>query len=401
MQFDNIRDYHLISLGTHEGTSASTTTPKTEYLYLSGALGFDAETNTLPDCPVEQTKNLMKNISAILKQAGSSYNSIIRAHLYLSSSSFEKEVEAEYQKWFQGLRLPVKTNIIVKQLPRAGKVELDLVASIESSKQIKNITSDKVPPAIGPFVTSKRASHKSSLIFTSAMGIDPKSDALASNDISGQTKQAMTNLKSILGRAGSSLSNVLRCTIYITDMAHFLSLNEEYSKWFQPGEFPTRTCIAVSKLPRNALVQIDLSAVEEPIKKFQTITYENIPKNTEPSTIAKKIRSFTPLTYMSGIVGVDEKGNLGKSVKEQTHNILKTLARTAKNVNSSLDKVIKATVYLADMADYNEMNEEYAKWFTKGNEPVRLCVGLPELPQKARVQMEFVIANQGFIRPKL
>lgn len=398
---DSIRDYQFIGTGSQDPTSASTLSPKTEFLYISGALGFNAETNELPDSPLEQTKNIMKNINAILTQAGSSYNSIIRSHLYLSSSSFQKEVEEEYHRWFQGLRLPVKTTIVVKQLPRGGKVELDLVAAIESSKSIKNITSDKVPKAIGPFVTSKRASHKSSYIFTTALGIDPKTNDFASNDITGQTKQTLTNLKNILGRAGSSLSNVLRATLYITDMAHFASLNEEYSKWFNQGEFPTRTCVAVSKLPNNALIMIDLVATEEPFKKFQSITYEDIPKNSEPATIAKKIRAFTPLTYTSGIIGVDEKGVLGKTVQEQTSNILKSLGRTLKNINSSSDRVVKATIYLADMADYKEMNEEYSKWFLKGSEPVRICVGLPELPQKTRVQMEFVIANQGFIRPKL
>jgi 2-iminobutanoate/2-iminopropanoate deaminase len=401
MHFEQIRDYQLFGLGTSEHTTASTTSPKTEFLYISGALGFDAETGTLPDAPVDQMKHIMKNISAILKQAGSSYNSIIRAVLYLSSSSFQKEVDEEYYRWFQGLRVPVRTVIVVKQLPRAGKVELDLVAAVETFNSIKNITSDKVPKAIGPFVTSKRASHKSSYIFTTALGIDPKTEDFASGDIAGQTKQAMTNLKNTLGRAGSSLSNVLRCTIYITDMAHFLSLNEEYTKWFNQGEFPTRTCVAVSKLPKNALVLIDLVAVEEPVKKFQSITYEDIPKNTEPATVAKKLRAYTPLTYVSGLIGTDSKGTLGESVKEQTHNILKSLASTLKNANSNLGKVIKANVYLSDIGDLNEMNEEYAKWFVKGSEPVRLVVALLELPQKARVQMEFVVANQGFIRPKL
>jgi len=72
----------------------------------------------------------------------------------------------------------------------------------------------------------------------------------------------MTNLKNMLTRCGSHFGNVVKAVVYLNDMGNFGALNEEYSKYFKNGNFPARTCIAVKTLPRNALVEIDVIAVE-------------------------------------------------------------------------------------------------------------------------------------------
>jgi len=78
----------------------------------------------------------------------------------------------------------------------------------------------------------------------------------------------MTNLKNMMARCGSNFGNIVKAVVYLTDMGNFGALNEEYSKYFSKGNFPSRTCIAVKSLPRGALVEIDVVAVEQKFKKF-------------------------------------------------------------------------------------------------------------------------------------
>lgn len=122
----------------------------------------------------------------------------------------------------------------------------------------KTIKTDKAPEAIGPY--SQAVKCKSGLIFTAMqIGLDPKTGELKGNDIESQTRQAFDNLKNILETAGSGFENVVKSTLYVTEIDKFAEVNELYSKYFSV-DFPARAAVEVSNLPMGALIGIEMVA---------------------------------------------------------------------------------------------------------------------------------------------
>lgn len=122
------------------------------------------------------------------------------------------------------------------------------------SKEI--IAVNGVPEPIGPYSIVTKLEN---LIFTSGqLGIDPKTGEMPMS-ITEQTKLALTNVKIILESSGSSLDKVLKATVFMNDMNDFNEMNEAYSTFFTEN-YPTRSAVEVARLPKDALVEIEVIA---------------------------------------------------------------------------------------------------------------------------------------------
>jgi 2-iminobutanoate/2-iminopropanoate deaminase len=120
------------------------------------------------------------------------------------------------------------------------------------------VTTDRAPKAIGPYSQAVRAG---SLLFLSGqIPLDPSTGELVGGDIAAETHRVMRNLDEVLRAAGLSLDHVVRCTIYLKDLSDFAAVNEVYGGYFT-APAPARTTIEVSRLPRDARVEIDAFAV--------------------------------------------------------------------------------------------------------------------------------------------
>lgn len=123
------------------------------------------------------------------------------------------------------------------------------------SKQI--IQTVNAPAPIGPY---NQAIKTGNLLFVSGqVALKPASNELANADIIEETHQVMQNLKSILAEAGMDFSNVVKTTIFLSDMDLFGDVNVIYAKYFE-GDFPARETVAVKGLPKNANVEISVIA---------------------------------------------------------------------------------------------------------------------------------------------
>lgn len=92
-------------------------------------------------------------------------------------------------------------------------------------------------------------------------GDDPQTGEVVGNEIQMQVQQVLENLKNVLEAAGSSMNKVVKTTVFIKDMNSFSKINEVYAKYFtQP--FPARSCVEVSKLPKDVLIEIEAVAVK-------------------------------------------------------------------------------------------------------------------------------------------
>jgi 2-iminobutanoate/2-iminopropanoate deaminase len=128
------------------------------------------------------------------------------------------------------------------------------------------ITTANAPQPIGPYNQAILSGNpekpgQAMLFISGQVCIDPVSNELKNKDIQEETHQVMHNLKAILQKAGMGFANVVKTTIFITDMHQFGQINEVYGKYFE-SDFPARETVQVSALPKFVNVEISMIAVK-------------------------------------------------------------------------------------------------------------------------------------------
>ncbi|MCR5587676.1 MAG: RidA family protein [Lachnospiraceae bacterium] len=125
---------------------------------------------------------------------------------------------------------------------------------------MKNVIStDKAPAAIGPY---SQAIEVNGMVFTSGViPIVPETGELIGGDAATQADQAFKNLSNLLEAAGSSMANVVKTVVFISDMNEFGNINEVYAKYF-PAPYPARSCVQVARLPKDVAIEIEAIATK-------------------------------------------------------------------------------------------------------------------------------------------
>jgi 2-iminobutanoate/2-iminopropanoate deaminase len=117
--------------------------------------------------------------------------------------------------------------------------------------------SDRAPAAIGPYAQAVSAGG---WLFTSGqIALDPATGELVPGGFEAQARRVLANLEAVLGTAGATFADVVKATLYVTDLAHFPRLNELYGEAVGDHR-PARATVQVAALPKGALVEIDLVA---------------------------------------------------------------------------------------------------------------------------------------------
>lgn len=122
------------------------------------------------------------------------------------------------------------------------------------------IATNGAPAAIGPYSQGVRVGN---LVFTAGqIALDPATQQVVASGITEQTTRVLENLKAILEEAGTSLANVVKTTVYLTDMKDFADMNAVYAAYLAPESVkpPARTTVEVSRLPKDVLVEIEVVA---------------------------------------------------------------------------------------------------------------------------------------------
>jgi 2-iminobutanoate/2-iminopropanoate deaminase len=119
------------------------------------------------------------------------------------------------------------------------------------------ISTENAPAAIGAY---SQAVMAGGVLYTSGqLGLVPATGSLAGDDIKSQSEQALLNLKAIVLAAGFTMDDVVKTTVFLSDIAQFSEFNDIYSSFFSQNP-PARSCVAVKALPKNAIVEIELVA---------------------------------------------------------------------------------------------------------------------------------------------
>ena len=122
---------------------------------------------------------------------------------------------------------------------------------------MKEISTTQAPAAIGPY---SQAIVTDRLVFVSGqVPIDPATGKVVVGDIRAEARQSLANVAAVLGAAGCSTSDVVKTTVYLTDMADFAAVNEVYESFFS-RPYPARSAVAVKALPKGARVEVECIA---------------------------------------------------------------------------------------------------------------------------------------------
>ena len=121
----------------------------------------------------------------------------------------------------------------------------------------ESIHTEKAPAAVGPYSQGVKVGD---LVFVSGqMPVDSKTGEIVEGDITAKAKKCMENVLAILAEAGMTADNIVKATIFLTDLGDFGQVNEVYASFFKDS-YPARSCVEVSSLPKDVTVEIEVIA---------------------------------------------------------------------------------------------------------------------------------------------
>ena len=121
----------------------------------------------------------------------------------------------------------------------------------------KTVSTKSAPAAIGPYSQGIRAG--SFLFVSGQLPISPATGGFAGSDIESQTRQSLENVKAVVTAAGMTLQDVVKITVFMKDLGSFSAMNAIYAEYFT-GDCPARAAVEVSRLPKDALIEIEAIA---------------------------------------------------------------------------------------------------------------------------------------------
>jgi 2-iminobutanoate/2-iminopropanoate deaminase len=128
-----------------------------------------------------------------------------------------------------------------------------------SNKKI--IRTQNAPAPVGPY--NQAIATSGQMIFVAGqIALDPHTgEIVGSGDVAKQTQQVMSNIEAILKEAGANWENVVKTSVFLTDLGNFGTVNQVYAQYFDEATAPARACVEVSRLPKDVLVEIECIAV--------------------------------------------------------------------------------------------------------------------------------------------
>lgn len=126
-----------------------------------------------------------------------------------------------------------------------------------ANSNLKVVNTDKAPAPVGPY--NQCIVHNGVAYFSGQIAINPETNELVMDDIETETHQVMKNIGALLNELGVGYSDIIKCSIFISDMGQFSRINEVYASYFEDYA-PARECVQVAVLPKNVNIEISVLA---------------------------------------------------------------------------------------------------------------------------------------------
>ncbi|MEL7161547.1 MAG: RidA family protein [Bacteroidota bacterium] len=120
------------------------------------------------------------------------------------------------------------------------------------------INTDQAPAPVGPY--NQAILHNGVLYVSGQIALDPATGELLTGDIETETRRVLDNLGAILAEAGTSFANVIKCSVFVSDIENFGRINAVYAEYFDPATAPARALVEVANLPKYVNVEISCIA---------------------------------------------------------------------------------------------------------------------------------------------
>ena len=359
----------------------------------------------------EQAQQCLENIKAIIESTDHVMDDVVKITIFLKNISDLEAVDEVYATFFQSY-LPTRTTVAVAALPMdAALVQVEALISNgegtapqEACPIIKLARNTDKAPQSSLSTQTVAFSHYNNL--SAQLPIDPKTGEMVVGGIKEQTEQCLSNIKTILESINHVMNDVVKTTIFVTNLADLAVVNEVCAK-FYPSYVPVRAIVKAEALPMGALVQIDTSVSHgdgtppqlQEDSRFLVIeasNTENAPKASYSHTVA-----FSHYNHIAGQLPLNAKTNeiVAGGVKEQAEQCLNNIKAILESVEHVMDDVVKLNIQVSNIADLEVVNAVYATFF-EADLPAVTAIGVSAIPMGALVQIDAVVSNCESTSPK-
>lgn len=243
--------------------------------------------------------------------------------------------------------------------------------------------------------------------FSAQLPLDPATGALVAGGAKEQAEQCLKNIKAIVESIDHCMNDVIRISIYVTNIKDMDAIDEVY-KGFFPTYVPTRTVAAVAALPQGASVMIEAlisngeGTIPNAPQAGDLVKYTNNTVNAPLDALSTQTVAFSHYNNISAQLPLDPKSGqvVVGGVKEQAAQCLKNIKAILESVDVPFDDIVKVTIFLKNIADTEAVNEVYSRFFPDsgiaravGYVPARTVVEVADLPMHALVQIEAVVSH--------
>jgi enamine deaminase RidA (YjgF/YER057c/UK114 family) len=340
-------------------------------IYVSGTLGSSGDVKA-------QTKQVLDNINATLKSAGSSLANAASMTVYLRNQSDFAAMNEVYRTYWTK-DPPARTTVMVPLL-NEGLVEISAVAVPDGGERVVVNPSDWMASP-NPYSYGIRSGN--TLFLAGLISRNGKDNSAIKGDMAAQTKTVMDNGAAVIKAAGMTFADVVSSRIYITDSAAFQDMNTVYRTYF-PTDPPARATVKALLTSADYIVEVTMVAVKGAKTAITTPTEDGKPGTKNPN-LSSAIRVGNRL-YVSGILG-NTPANKG-DVKAQAAETLVRVGRTLKAAGFDWSHVVEGMVYLPDLTKFADMNASYREPLTK-DLPARATVGAGLMNADGAVEIMF------------
>jgi enamine deaminase RidA (YjgF/YER057c/UK114 family) len=353
-----------------------------------------------------QTRYILENLRKTFEAAGSSLDHVVKAQIFLTDLRNFNGFDEVWREYFKAP--PPRSSIGTTGLLVPGTlVEIDLIGHVAGrGGERKAVTSSAPRPlahyaeafSAGGFVF---AAGQIASDFTTGIPMEVRVDPAFpyyGSEIKRQTRYILQNLQHTFEAAGSSLDRVVKAQVFLTDLEHFNGFDEVWSEFFKVP--PARTTIGTpGLLVPGALVEVDLVGYVGGRDRQHVGVRSSSPQPLANYTEAVRMRD---LIFAAGQIASDFASGVAPEakvdpafpyyaspIKRQTQYILKNLKNTFEAAGSSLDRVVKAQVFLTDLSDFCAFDEVWKEFFA--NPPPRTTIGTSGLlVEGCRVEIDLI-----------
>ena len=391
----------------------SQTVAFSHYNNLSAQLPVDPATGELVDGGVkEQVEQCLKNIKAVVESVDHSMDDVMRLSIFLTDIADLDAVNEVYSSFFMDY-VPARTVVGVAALPMGAQVQVEAVISngvgtIPDAPQAGDLvkTTNNTPNAPVSELSTQTVAFSHYNHLSAQLPIDPETGKLVDGGVKEQTAQCLRNVKTILEGIDVPIDDVVKVTVFVSDMSDVDAVNEVYTTFFPDtaiaravGYFPARTVVEAS-LPMGALVQVeavvshgDGTPPQQVEDRHGNVIWANSTDQVYRDPRSTQTVAFSHYNNLSALLPVDADGELvDGGVKEQAERCLASMKAVVESIDHSLEDVVKVNLFLTDIADAEAVDEVYGTFFP-GGVPARRTVGVSALPGGARVMMDAIVSN--------